>query len=178
MSRCQLFLVASLVTAAMLLLLLQNHCVAQDAIARDVALQDGGVLQGFVRDREGRPQVGCLVSVYQGSRTIAASKTDGAGKFRIENLPGGVFLVASGRGETAAVVRAWAWQTAPPVAANALTLSRREGTPARVVRGQFASPWARAYDWIEANPLWGYGIVISAIAVPTAVIGFNQGDAS
>lgn len=97
----------------------------------DVALQEGGVLTGLVINQQQKPIDGAVVSIRQGNREVAKTVTNKQGKFKVANLKGGVYEVASANGT--GLYRAWAAKTAPPKARNnALVVSG-----AQVVRGQF-----------------------------------------
>jgi hypothetical protein len=147
---------------------------AQMTSVVDVALGEGGVLRGSVVDHHEVPQPSSNVIVYRDGQMVAGAKSNDKGEFCISGLAGGVYMVACG--PSAQMIRAWIWKTAPPAAKPDLKVTSQS----LVVRGQTITPWQHAYDFIEAHPFLGYGMIATAIAVPIAVIAHNQdkGDAS
>jgi hypothetical protein len=86
----------------------------------DVALQDGGRLQGQVLDPQGAPIADTVVSLSTGGHVIATPRTNAEGRFLVQGLKGGVYQVATdNRG---GLYRFWAPQTAPPAARSDLLL--------------------------------------------------------
>jgi hypothetical protein len=130
----------------------------------DVALGDEGTLHGQVVDAQGKPLGRMAVSIQQFDREVAAAVTDDSGRFRIIGLRGGTYRIAAG--ETAAVYRLWAANTAPPAAGDAALVVL--GGP-QVVRGNRALQLLR-------NPWFIAGVVAVAIAVPVAIHNANDDD--
>lgn len=87
-------------------------------VVTDVALQQGGVLQGQVVDSQGAPQADSTVQVTHMGTTVAAVKTDAQGRFSVSGLRGGVHAIETVEG--AGAYRLWAPNTAPPVANNSV----------------------------------------------------------
>lgn len=132
----------------------------------DVALGDGGVLQGLAVDPQGAPKADLAVALRSGDQELGAAKTDQAGRFAFSGLRGGVYQLATA--ESQGVVRVWAPRTAPPYAQQGVMLVSGES----VVRGQafrnigsFAS-----HPWVMA------GIIATAVAVPIAIHNANRDD--
>jgi hypothetical protein len=97
----------------------------------DVTLQKGDVLQGQLVDSQGLARPGSRVWVYQQDQLIASATSDTNGRFTINHLNGGVYMVqtqTSGR-----IYRIWAPGTAPPAAQNRVVLET-----GAIVRGQSA----------------------------------------
>jgi hypothetical protein len=127
-------------------------------VIQDVAVDARGVMRGVVVDPQGIGQAGCEVVVTQRSREVVRVRADGAGRFAVPGLPGGLYEVtAVGRRQ---VVRAWTADAAPPVAAGQLMLV----TDDPVHRGQ--RPFR---DLFVSDPLLLAVVLGAAIAVPLAV---------
>ena len=86
----------------------------------DVALAAGGVLKGQVVNAQGIAQAGRTVSVQGQGKELAKLTTNAQGEFSAPGLSGGVYFVSTDG--AAGPVRAWAPNTAPPAAANAIML--------------------------------------------------------
>lgn len=122
----------------------------------DVSLGEGGLLKGRMVDSQGKPLDGAVITLTQSDRRIAQATTNAQGEFAVRNLKGGVYQVATPQGTK--IVRAWAPQTAPPSAKEALVLVA--GDPA--LRGQFG--------YVEPDDLFLMalgvaGVTLAAIAV-------------
>jgi hypothetical protein len=126
---------------------------------RDVALGNGGRLEGQVVDSQGQPQAASEVTVWQNDQQVAATQADADGNFAFTGLRSGVHQVAAGQG--ASVLRLWAPQTAPPAAGDrALVVSDQS-----VVRGAGAAGFVN----FVTNPWVLAGVVAAAIAIPIAL---------
>ena len=107
-----------------------------------MALRPGGILEGrVVRVREGigpEAAAGLKLTWRRGSRTVGETITDGAGRFRLGNLSGGLYQVVVHAPErpTWRFYRVWTPATHPPHAAREMTM-RLDGP---VVRGQSPFP--------------------------------------
>ena len=89
----------------------------------DVSLEQGGVLRGVLVDEQGRPLVKSAVIIRQGRRVFSRTNTGLKGEFLFKGLRGGVYEIASVRGNGA--FRVWAPGTAPKAArGQALIVSR------------------------------------------------------
>lgn len=98
----------------------------------DVALHEGGLLQGQIVDQTGAAQRDVPVVVAQNGKAIVIAKTDEQGRFAIRGLRGGVYEIESTQASGGAY-RLWAPQTAPPSAKQGVVMvASEEG----VVRGQ------------------------------------------
>jgi hypothetical protein len=127
----------------------------------DVALAEGGRLNGQALDRAAGPAAGKPILVMQQGRLIASTRTDAAGRFSVDRLTGGVYEVQCDGGES--VSRLWAPRTAPPAAKQILLVTCGDG----VVRGQTTFGGFHG-DFLKGPGPW----VIAAatiIAVPTAL---------
>ena len=98
--------------------------------AIDVSLTDSGSLSGTVIDSKGQVRARTLVEVRRGRIVVARALTDQAGRYSINNLPGGLYQVCVDGTET--LIRAWAVGTAPPSVAGQLQVV----ADSPIVRGQ------------------------------------------
>lgn len=98
--------------------------------AIDVSLTDSGSLSGTVIDSKGQVRARTLVEVRRGRIVVARTLTDQAGRYSINNLPGGLYQVRVDGTET--LIRAWAVGTAPPNVAGQLQVVAESP----IVRGQ------------------------------------------
>ena len=96
----------------------------------DVSLTDSGSLSGTVIDSKGQVRAKTLVEVRRGRIVVARALTDQAGRYSINNLPGGLYQVRVDGTET--LIRAWAVGTAPPSVAGQLQVV----ADSLIVRGQ------------------------------------------
>jgi hypothetical protein len=83
----------------------------------DIALRAEGILEGQVLGTQGHARRKCRVSIceiHELDRVVASADTDQQGRFRIENLSGGVYVIQAET--TSGIYRIWAPCTAPPVA--------------------------------------------------------------
>jgi hypothetical protein len=131
----------------------------------DVALRPDGVFEGRVicpeDDSAEAAVAGLPVSLFRGSRRVAAATTDAHGRFALRSLSGGLYrVVVHTPGEpTGRLYRLWTRAAAPPHADRVAVIPIGDGT----VRGQ--SPFG----------LWRYPRavavgVIAAGAIATPII--------
>ncbi len=100
---------------------------------QDIRLGSDGALTGRLRDELGRPLPDARVVVSRGRLTIASTRSDEHGDYRITGLLSGVYRVEVAT--TEAIVRVWAYESAPPQADTQLDLDAK--LPAELaVRGQ------------------------------------------
>ncbi|MFP6703240.1 MAG: carboxypeptidase-like regulatory domain-containing protein [Planctomycetaceae bacterium] len=100
---------------------------------QDIRLGSDGALTGRLRDELGRPLPDARVVVSRGRLTIASTRSDEHGDYRITGLLSGVYRVEVAT--TEAIVRVWAYESAPPQADKQLDLDAK--LPAELaVRGQ------------------------------------------
>ena len=139
-------------------------------VVRDVALEQGGVLNGQVISAQGAVQSKTQVTLLKNGQPIAKLLTDENGRFAASGLRGGVYIVTT-QG-TQGVVRAWAPRTAPPSAVRGLLL-----VPAgEVVNGIFGHEgWGHPEIGHRALILGG---IMGISGVIGGVIGYNVRDAS
>src|SRR5690242_20656206 len=64
-------------------------------LARAKAAAAGGSITGAVTDPRGAVVVGATVTVYSeaGNQPVASAKTDAQGRYKIENIPAGTYVV-------------------------------------------------------------------------------------
>ena len=110
----------------------------------------------------GGPLADTTVQLIRQSRVVATAKSDENGKFQVEKLIGGVYLLAAGPARSA--VRAWQAGTAPPNSAKGLLLV----APGQQVRGNvnFGGITDGVFRWDEFGGLIAIPLVIGgAIAI-------------
>lgn len=136
----------------------------------DLALQDGGVLNGHLISVQGNALANADVAVYQRGQRVATKKTAADGKFQIAGLRPGVYDVVAA--DTRKQYRAWAPGTAPP---NAKLVARfiHPGAPPKVV-----FPRAYRQRWLsprglQPGELLRFGLTAGAIGGTAAAIGYN-----
>ncbi len=98
--------------------------------AIDVALANGGTVSGRILDDNQQGVANAPVSIRQGKEEVAQGVTDNNGRFEIQNLRGGVYLVTSSNGY--GLFRFWTPKSAPPAARDQVLLMKQ----AVVVRAQ------------------------------------------
>ncbi len=131
----------------------------------DVALADGGVLQGLVVNPQGSPKANTPVTLRNGEQELGVANTDQSGRFAFSGLRGGVYQVATA--DSQGVVRVWSPRTAPPAAQQGVMLVSGDG----VVRGQMGFQGVGGFlshPWVVA------GVIATAVAVPVAVHNANR----
>ena len=129
---------------------------ATPAPVTDVRIS-GGVLSGTLRDSSGQPVDGAVVILGQRGVEIARTTTDRSGRYVINELQAGQYVVVSGN--VGRVVRLWETAIAPPAAQPGASLTQPQ---AGVTRG---------------NPLAGFGMstLVSATAITGAAVGVGLG---
>ncbi|MBI1310585.1 hypothetical protein GC176_04690 [bacterium] len=83
---------------------------------RDVSLDAGGVLSGYLVDAQGKPEAESPIQIHQGRKQIAVAKTNARGHFEVRGLKGGVYQVSSSKGSS--LFRIWKNGTAPKQASR------------------------------------------------------------
>ena len=131
---------------------------------RDVALGQGGTLEGVVIDAQGVPISGTVVECHRGSRVVGHSKTDTLGHFQLRGLPGGVYHISAAGGGS--VFRLWRAGTSPPSAKTGVLIV----CVGSYLRGQY-TPGAL----FSSNGLLVSGLVFATIAIPVAVSSSRRG---
>ena len=133
--------------------------IAQQPVAIDVALHEGGVLVGQIVDEQGASASGSLGSIQQNGQHLAQTITDTDGRFVVRGLQGGVYQIATAQG--GGLYRFWAPNPAPPSAQPGVLVVNGKG----VVRGAFGGC---LLSWLS-NPWVIAGLVAAAIAIPLAL---------
>ncbi|MEX0728607.1 MAG: carboxypeptidase-like regulatory domain-containing protein [Planctomycetaceae bacterium] len=128
---------------------------------RDVALAEGGVLTGVVRDAEGNPLNGAAVAIRQGNEVIASTISDENGEFTIQDLNGGVYVVNAGQSQ--GVYRLWTEDTAPP---SAQTMVDVVSLDEDVVRGQYPG-----FGGLDVITLVTLGAAIAGVTLAAINLG-------
>lgn len=139
--------------------LLASEAAPQRAqTATDVALTEGGTLIGQVFDAQGAPLARVTVVLQGQDQQVLSVQTDQSGRFSVQGLRGGVYVISSAKGY--GTYRLWAPGTAPPLAQKGALVVAGQQT----VRGQFGPlPFWLSNPWVIA------GIVATAVAVPVAI---------
>jgi hypothetical protein len=131
-------------------------------------LYQGGLLIGQLYDADRRPLPQAEVSILAGDYTVATTRTDASGVFRVAGLRGGVHRIATAN--AVATYRLWAAGTAPPQAAPVLPLV----VDGELARGQWSPPRPvsafveSTREW-RTNPFIVGGLVAAAVAIPVAI---------
>ena len=149
---------------------------AATPIVTDVRLGTGGVLKGNVVDAQGVCAVRVDVGVRQAGGELAKTKTDQHGNFAFRGLRGGVYEIATG--PTRRVVRAWAPQTAPPVAVEQVLVVTGQNVVLGQRRAGFVGHFWERSKYAMTNPLIPIGIVALAVGIPVIVNNKNKDSGS
>jgi hypothetical protein len=96
----------------------------------DVALQNGGVLQGQLVNAQGAPQSDVEISIETRGRQVALAVTDKEGYFSAADLRGGTYLLRVA--DEVTTCRVWTANTAPPSASQAVLLVTGPATRAQL----------------------------------------------
>ncbi len=159
---CSMF-IASVIFATCLL----NAGWAVDSLPKtnmtDVALSDGGTLQGQVVDLQNMGQAGVPIVIRYQNRDVVKTVTNTNGQFAAQDLRGGVYNIATAQGEN--TFRLWAPRTAPPAAKQSAIVYVQNGGLGGGGGGLKA---------ILGHPLVLPAAIATAIAVPIAVSASHQ----
>ena len=142
----------------------------------DVELAPGGILSGQVVDAGGAPLGHVSVSVWRDTQEIGRTVSDREGRFAVSGLNGGLHRVVAANGALGMqLCRAWAPDTAPPIAQRGVlvvasgTVARGDGPPPVLPPAPvlwMTTPWVLA------------GAVVLAVAVPVAVFNHRENKTS
>ncbi|MCE5303384.1 MAG: carboxypeptidase-like regulatory domain-containing protein [Planctomycetaceae bacterium] len=144
-------------------------------LVTDIALADGGMLNGKVVDAQGAGIGGVPVVVKSQNRNVAAVTTAPDGTFSIQGLSGGVYQIAAVNGH--GVYRLWAAGTAPPIALTSATVYSQENpVDGKTVVYTQASDQTTGWSpkMLLTNPVFIAAVVATAIAVPVALANSNS----
>ncbi|QDU57414.1 carboxypeptidase-like regulatory domain-containing protein [Aeoliella mucimassa] len=151
--------------------------VEEAASSVDVALSEGGVLQGYVVDAQGVPAMGIEVKLTAPDGQMVSTISDHKGRFGYRGLAGAAYQLETENGVVAC--RAWTAEAAPPRAATSLLVVHDD----TLVRGQWSAPpmvnhttgrLKRAFT----NPFFVATVVGAAIAIPVAIHNANDDSSS
>jgi hypothetical protein len=132
-----------------------------EVTARDVVLDDQGVLHGTLTNAQGQPRATTELVVRHGGKQLTTTRSESNGKFAIRNLRPGLYEINTDR--SYGLYRIWAPRSAPPVAQRGALIVER----ATVIRAQEWNAWRRALI---------LGGVIITSGVIGGVIGYNIKD--
>jgi hypothetical protein len=132
-----------------------------EVTARDVVLDDQGVLHGTLTNAQGQPRATTELVVRRGGRLLTTTTSQPNGKFAIRDLRPGLYEINTDR--SYGLYRIWAPRSAPPVAQPGALIVER----ATVIRAQEWNAWRRALI---------LGGVIITSGVIGGVIGYNIKD--
>ncbi|MEN6405913.1 MAG: carboxypeptidase-like regulatory domain-containing protein [Thermoguttaceae bacterium] len=139
-------------------------------VVTDVALSDGGALNGKVVDTQGAGIGGVPVVVKSQDRSVAAATTAPDGTFSIQGLRGGVYQVVAVNGH--GVYRLWSAGTAPPIALTSATVYAQDN-PINDNTVVYTQADTTTGGWspkmLLTNPVFIAAVVATAIAVPVAL---------
>jgi hypothetical protein len=168
------------VRAAILSLATLGMCLPQAAMAvgpdvkplvSDVALADGGLLQGkVVNPQTGVGAANLPVTLRMQDQIVATTTTDVAGRFAVQRLRGGVHQIIAG--ENQAIYRFWSPGTAPPSAQATAVVYMQPATAARPnvpITYTDGGGDGGGFKMFFANPIVIGAVVATAIAVPIAL---------
>ena len=96
----------------------------------DVALANGGVMQGQVIDAQGHPVPMTPIAVLHESKEVAKTTTDADGNFTVSGLRSGQHVIVAG--DEGKLVRMWSENTAPPSANSRVMITKGQ----QIARGQ------------------------------------------
>jgi hypothetical protein len=135
------FLCAFNVLSVILVICLCNVVWAVDTMQKptvtDIALNNGGKLEGQVVNRQNIGQPGVTVTIRSQDRVLSTTTTDANGQFAYQNVPSGVYHLVAAQNDN--VVRLWAPQTAPPSASNIAVVYLQDVNPS-ATNGQQVQP--------------------------------------
>jgi hypothetical protein len=154
-SICSMFIVSVIFATCLL-----NAGWAADASPKtfmtDVALSDGGTLQGQVVDLQNMGQPGVPIVLRSQNRDVVKTVTNAEGQFSAQDLHGGVYNIATTQGEN--TFRLWAPRTAPPAAQQSA-----------IVYVQNGGGGGGGLKAVLGHPLVLPALIATAIAVPVAL---------
>lgn len=142
---------------------------AADATVQDVELTSDGVLEGQVLDPQGFPVAEVPVTVWASGHEIASAQTDAEGTFTVPGLHGGSYTVTTG--QSSAVYRLWAKDTAPPHATTSVLIVGGQDV-ARGQGGVFRGPF-----WPPRTTTIAIGLFLGGI-IAGGLIGQQNGSGS
>ncbi|WP_339743300.1 carboxypeptidase-like regulatory domain-containing protein [uncultured Rubinisphaera sp.] len=128
----------------------------------DIALSNGGALNGKAVTGQGQALEGAKVSVRRNNEVVATTVTDAEGKFTVAGLDTGIYELQAGQGK--GVVRAWEGSVAPPTSKNNVLIV--SGATTRGQSGLFVDP----LDTITL------GLSITGVALGAAALSDDGGD--
>ncbi len=132
---------------------------ASSVAVNHVSLNDAGAFTGKVVNAQGEILAGTKVVFVQDNKLVAETTTSPTGEFSVNNLKGGIYLVATEQSQ--GMYHVWPNRIAPPNAGKqALIVSDPS-----VTRGQFFGGMGS----FLANPFIITAIVATAIAVPVVI---------
>lgn len=126
----------------------------------DVALAKGGTFQGRMINDQGTSVEGAAVVIRQAGRVVAETTTSEEGRFAVSNLKGGTYEVKAGKVD--GVCRLWSTDTAPPSAANEVTIVSNT----KVVRGQDGDGYfypGNINPWVATSLVVGTSALVVAL---------------
>lgn len=110
--------------------------VIRGVVERDLVIARGARIAGEVRDASGRPVEGAGVFAIRDGDYLGTTRTDEAGAFEIEDLPGGTYRLFV-RGDSDGLVSLSTLEVAPEATLEGLSLVAR---PPAKLRGRVVGP--------------------------------------
>lgn len=124
----------------------------------DVKLHKNGSLYGVVLTSALKPASNSFVTIQQGKKVLARTKTNEKGGFGFAGLNSGVYQLVSPEGYQ--TVRVWNGKVAPPSASPQAVLVND------TVRAQMGMQGLKVF---LSNPFVIAGIIATAVAIPVAI---------
>jgi hypothetical protein len=169
-----------LVSLAMGGMLFPEMGMAAEPVVTDVALADGGILQGqVIQPQTGLAMANTPVTLRTQDQVVAVTTTGSDGRFVIQGVRGGVHQLAAGDGQGA--YRFWSPGTAPPSAKTSATVytqtvseNSNPNVPVALTQHGGKGPVMK----FLTNPIVIGAAVATAIAVPIAVANSHHHSSS
>jgi hypothetical protein len=136
------------------------------SVLTDIALGEGGALQGHVVDSAGKPLAAKTVILLHQGVEVARATTDRQGQFTILDVRGGPHQLTTD--QQSLFLRAWTQEAAPPVAQSLVVLSRQPVVRGQNTIGGFNLPSIHPGRYLN-HPATIGGLIGAGIIVPTAM---------
>jgi len=161
-------------------MLLPQTVLAAEPVVTDVALSEGGILQGqVVQPQTGLAIASTPVTLKTQDQIVATTTTGSDGRFAIQGVRGGVHQIVAGEGH--GVYRFWSPGTAPPSAQANATVYTQTALAASSPDVPVTLTQNGGGGGVMAfltNPLVIAGVIATAIAVPIVVANSNHHSSS
>ena len=141
----------------------------------DIELGERGALAGLLTSPQGEPAANVPVVLRTIEGIDVPTMTDDEGRFRYEQLVGGMYQLNAEN--SSLMCRVWAPGTAPPESPPELLLVRSDD----IAAGQWGPPEVgnkavRGFTRAMANPVVATLVVAAAVGIPVAIHNANNDD--